>query len=62
MSWPEVTVLMTSGHARPPSLLLLSVAFLPKPWLALDLIVALQKAATAREQHPLMSADNAFVE
>ena len=45
MTWPEVTVLMTSGHARPPSLLLLAVAFLPKPWLALDVIVALQNAA-----------------
>ena len=62
MSWPEVTVLMTSGQARPPSLLLLSVAFLPKPWLARDVIVALQTAAAARKQHSLVSADDASVE
>ncbi len=33
MTWPDVTVLMTSGQERPSSLLLLSIAFLPKPWL-----------------------------
>lgn len=45
MIWPDITVLMTSGQERPQSLLIPSVAFLPKPWLALDVLTALQKAA-----------------
>ena len=50
MSWPDVTVLMTSGMARPSSLLIPSVVFLPKPWLALDVIVAMQNAADRGER------------
>ena len=46
ITWPEVTVLMTSGLDRPSSLLIPSVNFLPKPWLRLDVIVAMQNAAT----------------
>ena len=49
LSWPHVTVLMTSGKERPSSLLIPTVTFLPKPWLALDVIVALQNATAARE-------------
>ncbi len=45
MSWPDITVLMTSGQERPQSLLIPSVAFLPKPWRALDVLTAMQKAA-----------------
>ena len=45
MSWPDVTVLMTSGADRPDSLLIPSVAFLPKPWLPLDVLTAMQNAA-----------------
>ena len=44
MTWPDVTVLMTSGLQRPTSLLIPSVVFLPKPWLALDVLTALQNA------------------
>ena len=44
MSWPDIKVLMTSGLDRPTSLLIPSVAFLPKPWLALDVLTAMQKA------------------
>jgi two-component system, response regulator PdtaR len=45
MCWPEVTVMMTSGLDRPESLLIPSVAFLPKPWLPLDVLTAMQDAA-----------------
>ena len=45
MSWPEVTVMVTSGLERPTSLLIPTVAFLPKPWLPLDVLTAMQDAA-----------------
>lgn len=45
ISWPGMLVLVTSGHDRPDSLLIPSVAFLPKPWRALDVITAMQNAA-----------------
>ncbi len=45
MSWPDVTVLMTSGLERPQSLLIPSVGFLPKPWLARDVLTAMREAA-----------------
>ena len=48
ISWPKTLVLVTSGHDRPDSLLIPSVAFLPKPWLALDVLTALQNAAEPR--------------
>ena len=48
ISWPKTLVLVTSGHDRPDSLLIPSVAFLPKPWLALDVLTALQNAAETR--------------
>ena len=44
MRWPRVKVLMTSGRARPESLLIPSVAFLPKPWLPLDVLTAVRDA------------------
>ena len=48
ISRPKTLVLGTSGHDRPDSLLIPSVAFLPKPWLALDVLTALQNAAETR--------------
>lgn len=45
MSWPDVTVLLTSGLERPTSLLIPSVAFLPKPWRPNDVLSAMQEAA-----------------
>ncbi|RYC33583.1 response regulator [Lichenibacterium minor] len=47
ISWPEMLVLVTSGLDRPDSLLIPSVAFLPKPWRALDVLTALQGGAGA---------------
>ena len=47
ISWPEMLVLVTSGLDRPDSLLIPSVAFLPKPWRALDVLTAMQNAADA---------------
>ena len=44
VSWPGVAVLMTSGADRPSSLLIPTVTFLPKPWLALDVLTAMQNA------------------
>lgn len=46
--WPEVKVLMTSGMPRPTSLLIPSIAFLPKPWLPLDVLTAIQIAAESK--------------
>lgn len=43
--WPGIKVLMTSGLNRPMSLLIPSVAFLPKPWLPPDVLTAIQEAA-----------------
>lgn len=48
ISWPKTLVLVTSGLDRPDSLLIPSVSFLPKPWLALDVLTALQNAADPR--------------
>ena len=47
ITWPDMLVLVTSGLDRPDSLLIPSVAFLPKPWLALDVLTAMQNAAGA---------------
>lgn len=44
MTWPGIQVLMTSGVDRPSSLLIPSIVFLPKPWLALDVLTAMQNA------------------
>ncbi len=45
MNWPDVTVMVTSGLERPTSLLIPEVAFLPKPWLPVDVLAAMQQAA-----------------
>ena len=58
LSWPDVAVLMTSGMERPTSLLIPSVIFLPKPWLALDVIVAMQNAAERAGRRPADSSDS----
>ena len=43
--WPGVKVIMTSGLDRPESLLIPSVMFLPKPWIPLAVLTAIQDAA-----------------
>lgn len=43
--WPAITVLVTSArYGRKPSALPSHVAFIPKPWLPLDLLVKMQRA------------------
>jgi DNA-binding NtrC family response regulator len=42
--FPEMTVLVTSGHRRPE--LPDDTTFLPKPWRALDLLVHAERAIT----------------
>ncbi len=44
--WPHITVLVTSGRARPPADLPKSVRFLPKPWRPLDVLTAMQNSVT----------------
>ncbi|RYB03067.1 response regulator [Lichenibacterium ramalinae] len=44
--WPHITVLVTSGRARPPADLPKSVRFVPKPWRPLDVLAAMQNAVT----------------
>ena len=60
MTWPDVTVLMTSGLERPTSLLIPSVVFLPKPWLALDVLTALQNAADRAEARATRGREGAL--
>lgn len=42
LSRPDILVLMTSGQDRPSSLLIPTVAFLPKPWRAADVLAILE--------------------
>lgn len=44
--WPHITVLVTSGRARPPADLPRSVRVVSKPWRPLDVLVAMQNAVT----------------
>jgi CheY-like chemotaxis protein len=44
--WPHVTMVVTSGYAaRRPEKLPDTVAYMPKPWLALDVLMQAEKAA-----------------
>jgi CheY-like chemotaxis protein len=44
--WPQVAMIVTSGYARTrPQALPESVTYLPKPWLALDVLVQAARAA-----------------
>ncbi len=45
-NWPHITVMVTSGRARPPSDLPKTVRFVPKPWQPLDVLTAMQNAVT----------------
>jgi DNA-binding NtrC family response regulator len=43
--WPHVSVVMTSGYAtQRPEMLPDNVVYLPKPWLALDVLMAAEHA------------------
>ena len=49
-TWPSITVLVTSGsHAGRPDRLPADVEYIPKPWLPLDLLVTMQRAADAHQ-------------
>ena len=50
--WPHVSMVVTSGYgARRPEKLPDTVAYMPKPWLALDVLMQAEKApADARAQ------------
>ena len=44
--WPHVSMVVTSGYAaRRPEKLPDTVAYMPKPWLALDVLMQAEKAA-----------------
>lgn len=44
--WPNISVLVTSGnYSSKPDGLPPKVRFIPKPWLPLDLLVAIQQAS-----------------
>ena len=44
--WPHVSMVVTSGYgARRPEKLPDTVAYMPKPWLALEVLVQAEKAA-----------------
>ena len=44
--WPHITVLVTSGRARPTGDLPNTVRFVAKPWRPLDVLTAMQNAVT----------------
>jgi DNA-binding LytR/AlgR family response regulator len=44
--WPQITMVVTSGYAdTKPETLPESVTFLPKPWLALEVLMQAERAA-----------------
>ncbi len=45
--WPEILVLVTSGRVAPSVPLPENVRFLPKPWLPLEVLTAMQRVTTA---------------
>lgn len=48
--WPDISVLVTSGRARPTGPLPTNVRFVPKPWLPLDVLTAIQMAHEGEPQ------------
>ena len=45
--WPHIAMVVTSGYATTrPEALPASVTYMPKPWLALDVLVQAERAAT----------------
>ena len=49
--WPQITMVVTSGYAdRRPEALPESVTFLPKPWLALDVLMQAERAAAKAQR------------
>lgn len=44
--WPHVSVVITSGYsARRPEMLPDNIVYMPKPWLALDVLMQAERAA-----------------
>ena len=51
--WPQITMVVTSGYADArPQALPDSVIYMPKPWLALDVLMQAERAADARARAP----------
>jgi DNA-binding NtrC family response regulator len=49
--WPQITMVVTSGYAdTKPEALPESVTFLPKPWLALDVLMQAERAAAKAQR------------
>jgi DNA-binding NtrC family response regulator len=49
--WPQITMIVTSGYAEArPQGLPESVTYMPKPWLALDVLMQAERAATRMHQ------------
>ena len=47
MLWPHITMIVTSGYAEVrPQALPEGVTYLPKPWLALDVLMQAERAAS----------------
>ena len=49
--WPHIRVILTSGHPGAASDLPPDVVYLPKPWLALDLLVQAESASAKARKH-----------
>ena len=49
--WPHVRIILTSGYANSQSDLPDDVIYMPKPWLALDILMQAERAATSMRQH-----------
>lgn len=48
--WPHIRIILTSGYTNSQSDLPDDVVYMPKPWLALDLLVQAERAALAMQQ------------
>jgi DNA-binding NtrC family response regulator len=45
--WPHVRIILTSGYSSSRSNLPEDIVYMPKPWLALDLLMQAERAAVA---------------
>jgi len=49
--WPHITMIVTSGYAESrPQALPAGVTYMPKPWLALDVLVQAERATSRMQQ------------
>lgn len=47
--WPHVRIILTSGYASSKAALPDDVVYMPKPWLALDVLMQAERAAVAMQ-------------